>query len=91
MHSSSADNAYYRQKLFRDSFASAEAMKSFINLAIAETNRGYTNSKVPITLSLHCIVESSIQDQTSLSTLLDAFRSSASKWSAPTQLAEKVT
>jgi hypothetical protein len=54
-------------------------MKSFIDLAISETNQGYSNSRVPITLSLHCIVDSAIQDMTSLATLIADFRASASK------------
>jgi hypothetical protein len=52
-------------------------MTAFINQAISESNTGYANSRVPITLSLRCIVDSSLVDKTSLATVLEDFRISA--------------
>ena len=61
----------------RSSFASTASMTAFINQAISESNTGYANSRVPITLSLHCTVDSALIDNPSLGTVLDNFRTSA--------------
>ena len=53
-------------------------MNAFINQAVAETNTGYANSQVPINLSLRCIRDSSINDDTTnLANVLQAFYTSA--------------
>jgi hypothetical protein len=54
-------------------------MTAFINQAVAESNQGYVNSRVPITMALRCIVDSSISSNTSFGAMLDTFSSSASK------------
>jgi|FrelakmetLWP11LW_1041352.scaffolds.fasta_scaffold611732_1 hypothetical protein len=54
-------------------------MTAFINQAVAETNQGYINSKVPITMTLRCIVDSAITSVTSFSAMIDTFTASASK------------
>jgi hypothetical protein len=41
---------------------STKNVKNFVNQAIAETNAGYMNSKVPIRIKLHCLIESNIPD-----------------------------
>ena len=61
----------------RASFSGAASMNAFINQAIAETNTGYKNSQVPIILSLRCILSSSINDDTDLGNVLNAFKNSA--------------
>ena len=62
---------------FRASFEnSAPAIMAFITLAIAETNQGYDNSKVPIKAALKCIVDSTISSVASFVTLLNTFTSS---------------
>jgi hypothetical protein len=62
--------------LYSNSVASITA---FINQAIAESNQGYINSRVPITLVLHCIVDSSIASVNSFLTMINTFTASASK------------
>jgi hypothetical protein len=52
-------------------------MTAFLNQAITESNLGYSNSQVPITLSLHCTVDSSLVDKPSLATVLGDFTASA--------------
>jgi hypothetical protein len=65
---------------FRALFSnSASAITSFVNQAIAMTNVGYANSRVPITMTLHCIIDSSITSVTSFSTMIKSFTPSASK------------
>jgi hypothetical protein len=64
---------------YRSSFASKADMSAFIDQAISESNTGYSNSKVPITLALHCTVDSTITDNPSLGTVLDNFYNSAGK------------
>ena len=64
---------------FRASFANTAAMAAFIDQAISESNTGYSNSQVPITLALHCTVDSTIADDPSLATVLDNFYNSAGK------------
>jgi hypothetical protein len=67
-------------KFFRALYSnSVTAITAFINQAIAETNQGYVNSRVPITMVVHCIVDSSIASVTSFSTMLSTFTASASR------------
>jgi hypothetical protein len=58
---------------------SASAITGFVNQAITMTNIGYANSRVPITMTLHCIIDSSITSVTSFSTMIKSFTPSASK------------
>jgi hypothetical protein len=51
-------------------------------------NLGYVNSKLPITLSLKCIVASNVADNLKTGTMLSDFLASASKFSQ--QICEKV-
>ncbi len=62
---------------FRASFTSTSAMTAFINQAIFESNTGYANSKIPITLALQCIVDSALIDNPSLATVITNFANSA--------------
>ena len=62
---------------FRASFESKDDYTSFIAEAITETNTGYSNSRIPITLQLHCIVESKLNDQEKIFATLVAFNRSA--------------
>ncbi len=62
---------------FRASFESKADYTSFIAEAITETNTGYLNSGIPITLQLHCIVESNLKDRKKLVNVLIAFNISA--------------
>ena len=65
---------------FRESFKNdATAIKGFISTAIAETNQGYANSKVPIVMNLQCIIESAIQDNPDSEAMLNAFQAAASE------------
>ncbi len=57
---------------------SVAAITAFINQAIAESNQGYVNSRVPITLVLHCVVDSTIASVTSFNTMITTFTASAS-------------
>ncbi len=69
--------------LFRDSFKNdATAIKAFINTAIAETNQGYANSKVPIVMNLQCIIETAVQDNPNSEVMLNAFKAAASESNA---------
>jgi len=64
-------------QLFRAYFSnSAAAIAAFVNLAVAETNQGYANTQIPITLALHCILDSSLASQNSFSAMLNNFYSS---------------
>jgi len=64
--------------LYRSYFSnSAASIASFVNLAIAETNQGYANSQVPITLALHCILDSNLAAQNSFSSMISGFYNSA--------------
>lgn len=49
-------------------------IQGFIDQVIAETNQGYANSAVPLTIKQHCSAEeASIKDETSASTMLTNF------------------
>ena len=50
-----------------------------MDLAFAETNEGYFNSKIPIKVKLHCIVNSKISDDIDLHVMMDDFKKSARK------------
>merc|ERR1719187_409153 len=52
---------------------STKNVKAFANQVIAETNAGYINSKVPIRIKLHCLLESSIPDNRDPKVTLDRF------------------
>ena len=56
---------------------SAAAIAAFVNLAVAETNQGYANTQIPITLALHCILDSGLTSSTSFSSMLNSFYNSA--------------
>ena len=65
---------------FRASFNNdATQMRAFINQAIAETNQGYANSKVPITMSLKCMIASSVLDNIDTGKMLSDFLASSRK------------
>ena len=66
----------YRQSFNND----VVAMKAFINTAISETNQGYSNSKVPINMVLHCIRDSSVRDDKDSEKMLNAFEAAASNF-----------
>lgn len=59
---------------------SASAMLLDINLAISESNTGYANSGVPIRLSLKCVVDSQLQDNSSSAASLNQFYNLAGKF-----------
>jgi hypothetical protein len=58
-------------------YGTAAALAAFINLALAESNQGYANTQVPITLGLHCILDSTITSVTNFSLMLNTFTASA--------------
>ena len=45
----------------------------FINQVIMETNQGYANSLVPLTVTMHCVVLADINDESSASSMLSSF------------------
>ena len=62
--------------IYRAFYSSAAAIAAFVNLAIAETNQGYANTQIPITMAIHCILDSTVQSVTNFSTILNNFVSS---------------
>jgi hypothetical protein len=65
--------------MFSESFDySALAIQAFIDQTIAETNQGYSNSDVPIVVSLHCVVQSEVPDDVDLHVMMADFKASAS-------------
>lgn len=63
---------------FRSYFQNNSAsINSFISLAIAETNQGYVNSRVPITLFLKCNIESNFAENSDLGAVLSAFKNAS--------------
>jgi len=65
---------------YRDSFNNdATAIKAFISTVISETNQGYSNSKVPIVMKLHCIIDTPIADNPDILSVLKDFEAAASK------------
>ncbi len=54
-------------------YGTAAALAAFINLALAESNQGYANTQIPITLALHCILDTTIPSVTSFSQMLNTF------------------
>ena len=48
-------------------------MKAFIGQVIKETNVGYINSKIPIGLKLHCLINSNLRDKPSHHVMLNDF------------------
>ena len=54
-------------------------MTAFIQLAIADTNQGYSNTRIPIQLVLKCIVDAPIVDVADMGKQLEDFKNSASK------------
>jgi len=55
---------------------STKNVKAFANQVIAETNAGYINSKVPIRIKLHCLIQSDIPDGLDSSKALTRFGTS---------------
>merc|ERR1719187_963854 len=53
--------------------ASTADVETYVDQLIAETNAGYINSKVPIRIKLHCLLESSIPDGLDAELTLDKF------------------
>jgi len=49
-------------------------IEGFVSQAIAETNQGYANSQVPITVELFCIEPATVNDYPDSSTMLKLFR-----------------
>ena len=47
--------------------------------AEAETNEGYSNSKIPIEIKIHCLVESGIPDDVDLHVMMADFKDSSRK------------
>ena len=45
----------------------------FVDQVLAETNQGYANSNIPMTIKLHCIEQASISDTASSSALMLSF------------------
>ena len=45
----------------------------FVDQVLAETNQGYTNSRVPMTIKLHCIEEATFSDTSSTTEALTKF------------------
>ena len=58
---------------FRAYFGTAAAVASFVNQVIAEANQGYANSQIPITMALHCILDSTVQSNTSFNQMINDF------------------
>jgi hypothetical protein len=58
-------------------YGTSAALTAFINLAVAESNQGYANTQIPITLALHCILDSTIPSVGSLSQMIDNFTAAA--------------
>ena len=56
-----------------------ERMYGFIHQAIAESNQGYVNSNISITLKLKCLIASDIQDSISSKKMLEDLFDAASK------------
>jgi len=67
----------YTSETFRNSFSDYNQMLAFVNLAISETNQGYANSQVPITMFLKCLLDSPSTDAPDSFTILDNFWSAA--------------
>jgi hypothetical protein len=56
-------------------FAAVTAdIQGYVDQVIAETNQGYVNSKVPLRVKAHCIEQATINDMSSASAILSAFR-----------------
>ena len=56
-------------------FASVTSdIPGFMDQALAETNQGYVNSQIPLTITKHCIEEATISDIADTSTFIQAFR-----------------
>jgi len=58
--------------------ASTSDVGAFVDQVIAETNTGYINSKIPLRVKLHCLLESSIPDGLDADTALNRFAESES-------------
>jgi len=54
--------------------ASTADIPGFINQILSETNQGYSQSGIALTITTHCIEQASINDDESSSTLLTNFR-----------------
>lgn len=68
----------YLSESFRSYFNDDTAqMKTFVDLAIAESNQGYVNSGVAITMSLKCMINSDVEDNTDIHVMLDDFLAAA--------------
>jgi hypothetical protein len=63
----------YYTKAFKRSTRNVAA---FVDQVIAETNAGYINSKIPIRIKLHCLLESSIPDNMDPEETLNRFADS---------------
>merc|ERR1719397_1464194 len=56
-------------------FASVTSdIPGFMDQALAETNQGYVNSQIPLTITKHCIEEATISDIADTSTFISTFR-----------------
>jgi len=69
--------AAYFDTASRAYYGTAAALTAFINLAVAESNQGYANTQIPITLALHCILDSTIPSVSSFSQMINNFTAAA--------------
>merc|ERR1712215_302158 len=67
-----SETVYYTKE-FKDAIADHEA---FIDDLIIVTNQGYINSKIPVRVKLHCVVQSDIPDGLDSKTTLNKFEHS---------------
>jgi len=67
----------YTDQTFRNSFSSSAALAAFVNLAIAETNQGYANSRVPIQMYLRCLLNTPSADASTSHAVLSNFATAA--------------
>ena len=76
----------YYTKSFRDSFVSEAEMNAYIDLAFLETNIGYQNSNISLTLTVHCKELIDVRDYEILTAneALVFFRTDASRKNADT-------
>lgn len=66
--------------VFRRSFDYSQALIDvWMAQAEAETNEGYSNSKIPIEIKIHCLVESGIPDDVDLHVMMADFKDSSRK------------
>ena len=63
---------------FRAYYGTNAAIAAFLNLAIAESNQGYANSQIPLTMSIYCVLDSSVQSENSYGNMINNFAASGS-------------